>query len=64
MVSYRDIAARGTPHSSFLANGSRGTTNGTSIGNVAFGPVQPDPAVLSTVVGAVMAALTGRAQHF
>ncbi len=68
MPSYRDVALRGIPSlnnggsfhndGSFLGSAVRGHTSG------GFGPGQPDPAALSTVVAAVMAVLAGRTQPF
>ncbi len=65
-LSYRDVAARGLTaagsngnNSGNILNGGRPLGRGTS----GFGRAQPDPAVLSTVVAAVMAVLAG-GQHF
>ncbi len=65
-LSYRDVAARG-----LNATGSSSNTNGNILdggrpiggGTSGFGRARPDPAVLSTVVAAVMAVLAG-GQHF
>ena len=56
MASYRDVAARGTPHSSLptmVGNGSSG----------AFDPALPSRDVLSSVVASVLAVLAGRGQQ-
>ncbi len=62
-ISYRDVVARGSPASSFGSSSSTAPRAGLSSGGD-FAPVQPDPAMLSTVVAAVMAVLAGRGQHF
>ncbi len=62
-LSYRDVVARGR-----MATGGYGSTIGNPPGLRAnkggFGHVQPDPAMLSTVVAAVMAVLAGGNQRF
>ncbi len=65
-VSYRDVAARAVPSVADSASGSNGGSNNSIFpfqGRGGFAHVQPDPAVLSTVVAAVMAVLSGRGQH-
>ena len=58
--SYRDVAARGLTTAGGVGNSSFGLGEGRG----GFGHVQPDPAMLSTVVAAVMAVLAGGKQHF
>ncbi len=59
--SYRDVAARGTHASGVNSNG-----NNRAVPSYRgdFAPAQHDPAMLSTVVAAVMAVLSGRGQLF
>ena len=57
-LSYRDVAARGISSSASNPSLMPGPTK------EGFGHVQPDPAVVSTVVAAVMAALAGGNHRF
>ncbi len=57
--SYRDVVARGILNPGGSRSGSNGNNNN---GGAPSAPARPDPAVLSTVVAAVMAVLSG--QHF
>ncbi len=68
-LSYRDVAARGL-NARDDGGSPDANTNIPSIGSrpigrrpPGFGHVQPDPAMLSTVVAAVMAVLAGGHQH-
>ena len=69
--TYRDVAACGTLHSSPSLIGLNGHVGGGGetrgpLDGVGFAPVQPNQAMLSTVVAAVLAVLSGRGQqqHF
>ncbi len=57
--SYRDVAVRG------LSGGNNGGSSSITSSNKGdFGLAQPNPAMLSTVVAAVMAVLSGRGPHY
>ncbi len=66
-LSYRDVVVRGQAatggYGSTISNPPSGL-RANKEGNGGFGPVQPDPAMLSTVVAAVMAVLAGGNRHF
>ncbi len=59
MASYRDVAARGTPHSS-----GDGISGGGTLRGVGYDPAQPDQALLDAVVASVVAVLAGRGRSF
>ncbi len=74
-VSYRDVAARALTGASGSANTGNGLSSSGNNSNIPyfqalparggeFAHAQPDPAVLSTVVAAVMAVLSGGRQLF
>ncbi len=61
--SYRDVTVRGLCVPPTIG-GSNGGSSGSLANKGGFGLAQPDPGMLSTVVAAVMAVLSGRGQQF
>ncbi len=59
--SYRDVAARGTPHSG--CGGSNGTSDRGVLRSAGFDPAQPDRALIDAVVASVVAVLSGTGRH-
>ncbi len=66
-LSYRDVVARGLSTPGGSGSNNNNPTHGTrsgGLGRGGSGLAQPDPAMLSTVVAAVMAVLTGGSSNF
>ena len=62
--SYRDVAARGLHAPHIGAGSGNNNLSNQRRASAGFGLAQPSPDMLGAVVAAVMAALTGKGQHF